>query len=46
MKMNDKELNEFLEFYNNDVPNPEQEPIRFKYYVKLFQFCKGLNNGK
>jgi len=46
MNMENKELEEFLKFYDNDVPNPEQEPIRFNYYVKLFRFCKGLNNGK
>jgi len=31
---------EFLNFYNNDVPNMEHEPIRFQYFVKLFLYCR------
>jgi hypothetical protein len=26
------------EYFKDDLPNPEQEPIRFAYYVKLYKF--------
>ena len=26
------------------LPNPEHEPIRFAYYVKLYRFCKERSN--
>ena len=26
------------EIYGDDLPNPEQEPIRFAYYVKLYKY--------
>ena len=42
--MTDEEIllkyNELCEYYGNDLPNPEQEPIRFAHYVKLFNFYK------
>jgi hypothetical protein len=31
---------EFLTFYNNDVPSMEHEPLRFEYYVKLFLYSR------
>lgn len=26
------------EYFTKDMPNPEQEPIRFSHYMKLFKF--------
>lgn len=28
------------EYFKKDMPNPEQEPIRFAYYMKLYKFYK------
>jgi hypothetical protein len=40
--MTDEEVldkyNRMVEQFGEDLPNPEQEPIRFKYYVKLFNY--------
>lgn len=30
----------FLEFFNGSVPDPDHEPIRFEYYLKLFKYYK------
>jgi len=31
---------EMVKFFSNRVlPDPEHEPIRFAYYVKLFNYC-------
>ena len=42
--MTDAELaaiySEFLDYFNNNVPDMEHEPIRFQYYVKLFLYCR------
>lgn len=27
-----------LEIYGDDLPNPEQEPLRFKYFVTLYKY--------
>lgn len=34
---------EMKEYFKNEFPNFEQEPIRFKHYVKLFKFYKQRN---
>lgn len=26
------------EVFKNDLPNPEHEPLRFAYYVKLYKY--------
>lgn len=31
---------EFLEFYNSKVPNPEQNPIQFEFLIKIFLHYK------
>ena len=33
-------LDEMREFFG-ELPNPEHEPIRFAYYVKLWKYYKG-----
>jgi hypothetical protein len=33
----DEEIDAFLEYYGDDVPNPEHEPIRFAYYVRMYR---------
>jgi hypothetical protein len=38
------EMEEFLEYFGDDVPHPEHEPRRFAYYVKLFRYHKKLKN--
>jgi len=42
--MSDSELveiySEFLNYYENNVPNMEHEPNRFEYYVKLFLYSR------
>lgn len=32
-------VNEMIEMFG-ELPNPEQEPKRFAYYVKLFKYYK------
>jgi hypothetical protein len=34
-------IKEMTEFFGK-LPNPEQEPIRFAYYVKLWKYYKGI----
>lgn len=31
---------EFLAHYNNDVPSPEHEPLRFATYVRNWKYYK------
>ncbi len=35
------EILEFLEYFNNKIPNPEMYPKSFEFYVKMFKFAKG-----
>jgi hypothetical protein len=37
----DKMLNEMYNIFSN-LPSPEREPRRFRYYVKLYKHIKGL----
>lgn len=37
----EKILKEMQEMFSQPLPNPEQEPRRFAYYVKLYQYYKG-----
>lgn len=34
---------EMLEMFGNDMPNSEQEPIRFAKYLTLYKFYKERN---
>lgn len=36
-----QEIIEFLDYFNNKVPNPEMYPRTFEFYVKMFKFIKG-----
>lgn len=36
----DKIGEELLEMFGENLPNPEQEPIRFGYYIKLYKYEK------
>lgn len=42
--MTDEEMiqiyNEMVERYGDRLPNPEQQPIEFKYYLKLFLYYR------
>lgn len=42
--MTDEEIQkmyeEMCEYYGDDMPNPEQEPLRFAHYVKLWKYYK------
>ena len=31
---------ELEDYYGGNLPDPEHEPIRFAYYVKLFKYYK------
>lgn len=39
----EKIYQEIKEYFGKDCPNPEQEPIRFAHYVKLYHFYKTRN---
>ena len=44
--MDDKSLEQILEDmkeFFGELPSPVHEPIRFKYYLKLFTYYKGIN---
>lgn len=36
----DDEIKNFLEHFDYDVPNPEHEPRRFEYYVRMYRYYK------
>ena len=42
--MTDEEIMELFtemqKMFGDDLPNPEQEPIQFAYYIKLYKFYK------
>lgn len=37
--ISDSVIEDFLKFYNYKVPDPENCPREFAYYVKLFRYC-------
>jgi len=41
----EKIAQEMIEHYGDRLPNPEHEPNRFAYYVKLFKYEKRLKEG-
>ena len=44
--MIEDEIKEFLEYYEGtELPNPEHEPRRFAYYVKMFRYWKSKQNA-
>ena len=34
----EKIYNHMVEIFGEHLPNPEQEPMRFAYYVKLYKY--------
>lgn len=36
-----QEIIEFLQYFNNKVPDPDNYPKSFEFYVKMFKFAKG-----
>jgi hypothetical protein len=48
IKMTNEEIeiayNEMVEMWGDKLPNPEQEPIRFAYYVRMYKYYKEKNN--
>jgi len=34
---------EMIEMFGDKLPDPEHEPIRFDYYVRLFLYIKSLS---
>lgn len=48
--MTEKEIldtyKEMQDHFGDDLPNFEQEPIRFAYYVKLFKYTKDKNEAE
>jgi hypothetical protein len=37
---------EMIKQFGDSLPNLEQEPIRFAYYVKLFKYIKSKQQGE
>ena len=37
---------EMVKEFGDSLPNLEQEPIRFAYYVKLFKYIKSKQQGE
>jgi hypothetical protein len=48
--MTNEELEQFvkdlMEHYGDNLPNPEHEPKRFEYYLKLFKYERQLNEPR
>ena len=40
--MTEKEILEFCEFYNNELPSPVHEPKRFEYYYRMWKYIKRI----
>jgi hypothetical protein len=36
---------EMEEMFGESLPNPEHHPIQFRYYVKLYNYQKTLDNA-
>jgi hypothetical protein len=36
LELNDEVYKEFVEYYSDKLPNPEQYPIRFKFLIESF----------
>ena len=47
--MTDEEIikmyEEMVNMWGDKLPNPEHEPIRFAYYVKMYKYLKEKNNA-
>lgn len=39
--MTDTEIRELIEMFGDSLPNPEQYPERFLFYVSMYRFYKG-----
>ncbi len=40
----EQEIEEFIKYFGiENLPNPEHEPRRFAYFVKLFRYYKSRN---
>jgi hypothetical protein len=37
---------EMLAMFGDSLPSPEHEPIRFKFYIKLFFYERALNEQR
>jgi hypothetical protein len=48
IKMTNEEIenayNEMVEMWGDRLPNPEHEPLRFAYYVRMWKYYKEKNN--
>ena len=42
----DKVMKEMVLEFGDRLPDPECEPIRFAYYVKLFKYLRSLNEPR
>lgn len=41
----EEQIEAFLKHFDYDVPNPEHEPKRFEYYVRLWRYYVSRRNG-
>lgn len=32
-------VDELVDIWGDKLPNPDHEPLRFKYYLKMFRYC-------
>ena len=39
-----KMYEEMVKMWGDKLPNPEHEPIRFAYYVRMYKYLKEKNN--
>lgn len=40
--MTNEQVKEFIEYWGDELPSPEHEPIKFKYYMNLYNYIKGI----
>ena len=39
--MTDEQIKELLEMFPN-IPNPDEQPLVFDYYMRVYKFLKGI----
>jgi hypothetical protein len=39
--MSDDEIQLFIEYWGNKLPDPEHEPMRFIWFLKLWKYYRG-----
>lgn len=44
--LTDDDIKQFLTFYKNEVPNINQEPKRFAFYLKMWKYAESRKKSE